>query len=1074
MDLVPALEEPLKKVLGPATAKVMAEHLGLQTVGDLLHHYPRRYEERGQLTHLADLPMDEHVTVVAQVADARLHSFASAKAPRGKGQRLEVTITDGSGRLQLVFFGNGVHKPHKELLPGTRAMFAGKVSVFNRRLQLAHPAYELLRGEGDETVETWAGALIPIYPATAKLESWKIGKAVQTVLPSAQEALDPLPPALREGRGLVTLPEALLKIHRPQTKADIADARARLKWDEAFVLQVALARRRHADAQLPAVPRRPKPDGILTAFDDRLPFTLTEGQQKVSREIFDDLATEHPMHRLLQGEVGSGKAQPLDSLVLTPSGFRRMGDMQVGDEVVVPAGEIALVDGVFPQGERDVWRIVLSDDSAVECDDEHLWIVGTSCARHRGQPPKVMTTREIRHDLFNANGSSKWYLPAATPVDLGDDSALPLDPYLFGLLLGDGSFRHNLRISTIDTEIRDAVGASVGPECQLVPVTGSRCDYTIQLTQRSGGVRNPVIQILRDLGLWGRTSHGKFIPEEFKNTSIKNRLALLQGLLDAYGTVDANGMSISLCSASAKLAEDVAWLVRSLGGRARILPKKSAFNVSVALPDDYAPFRLTRKAERVGPRPKYNSFRRGIRAVEYVGRKPVQCISVAHPSHAYVTDHFAVTHNTMVALRAMLAVVDAGGQAAMLAPTEVLAQQHHRSVVEMMGELAEGGMLGGAEHATKVVLLTGSMGAAARRQALLDLVTADAGIVIGTHALIEDKVQFHDLGLVVVDEQHRFGVEQRDALRGKGKQPPHLLVMTATPIPRTVAMTVFGDLETSVLDQLPAGRSPIATHVVPAADKPHFLARAWERVREEVENGHQAYVVCPRIGDDIDEAADSKKVKKSPEDEAEKRPPLAVLDVADHLAKGPLQGLGVEVLHGRMHPDDKDAVMRRFAAGETDVLVATTVIEVGVNVPNATAMVIMDADRFGVSQLHQLRGRVGRGSAPGLCLLVTEMPEASAARQRLNAVASTLDGFELSRIDLEQRREGDVLGQAQSGARTSLRVLAVIEDEEVIAEARGEAAAVVAADPELTGLPALRTALDALLDEEREQYLEKG
>ncbi|MGI5378473.1 ATP-dependent DNA helicase RecG [Streptomyces sp. CA-251387] len=735
MDLVPALEEPLKKVLGPPTAKVMAEHLGLHTVGDLLHHYPRRYEERGQLTHLADLPMDEHVTVVAQVADARLHTFASTKAPRGKGQRLEVTITDGSGRLQLVFFGNGVHKPHKELLPGTRAMFAGKVSVFNRRLQLAHPAYELLRGESDETVETWAGALIPIYPATAKLESWKIGKAIQTVLPSAQEAVDPLPDSLREGRGLVSLPEALLKIHRPHTKADIADARDRLKWDEAFVLQVALARRRHADAQLPAVARKPKPDGLLTAFDDRLPFTLTEGQQKVSKEIFDDLATEHPMHRLLQGEVGSGK--------------------------------------------------------------------------------------------------------------------------------------------------------------------------------------------------------------------------------------------------------------------------------------------------------------------------------------------------TMVALRAMLAVVDAGGQAAMLAPTEVLAQQHHRSIVEMMGELAEGGMLGGADQATKVVLLTGSMGAAARRQALLDLVTGEAGIVIGTHALIEDKVQFHDLGLVVVDEQHRFGVEQRDALRGKGKQPPHLLVMTATPIPRTVAMTVFGDLETSVLDQLPAGRSPIASHVVPAADKPHFLARAWERVREEVGNGHQAYVVCPRIGDEEDDPKKAGK-QKSPEDEAEKRPPLAVLDVADQLSKGPLSGLKVEVLHGRMHPDDKDAVMRRFAAGETDVLVATTVIEVGVNVPNATAMVIMDADRFGVSQLHQLRGRVGRGSAPGLCLLVTEMPEASAARQRLNAVASTLDGFELSRIDLEQRREGDVLGQAQSGARSSLRVLAVIEDEEIIAEAREEAAALVAADPELTGFPGLRTALDALLDEEREQYLEKG
>ncbi|KKD07238.1 helicase-related protein [Streptomyces sp. WM6386] len=1073
MDLVPALEEPLKKVLGPPTAKVMAEHLGLHTVGDLLHHYPRRYEERGQLTHLADLPMDEHVTVVAQVADARLHTFASAKAPRGKGQRLEVTITDGSGRLQLVFFGAGVHKPHKDLLPGTRAMFSGKVSVFNRRLQLAHPAYELLRGDSDgaaETVETWAGALIPIYPATAKLESWKIGKAIQTVLPSAQDAVDPLPDSLRDGRGLVPLPEALLKIHRPHTKADIEDARSRLKWDEAFVLQVALARRRHADAQLPAVARKPKPDGLLTAFDARLPFTLTEGQQKVSKEIFDDLATEHPMHRLLQGEVGSGKAQPLDSLVLTPAGFRRMGDLSVGDEVVVPDGEIALIDGVFPQGERDVWRLVLSDGSSVECDDEHLWIVGTSCGWHRGQDPKVMTTREIRLDTFKANGSSKWYIPAATPVDLGGDAGLPLDPYLFGLLLGDGSFRRTMRFSTVDAEIRDAVAAAVAPECRLVPVKGSGCDYTVQLTQRAGGVRNPVIQPLRELNLWGLTSHGTFVPDEFKNASVKNRLALLQGLLDTDGTVHRDGLTISFCSASRRLADDVAWLVRSLGGRARVLPKRAAFNVSVALPEEHAPFRLARKADRVRPRPKYDTFRRGIRAVEHVGRKPVQCISVAHPSHAYVTDNFTVTHNTMVALRAMLAVVDAGGQAAMLAPTEVLAQQHHRSIVEMMGELAEGGMLGGSEHATKVVLLTGSMGMAARRQALLDLVTADAGIVIGTHALIEDKVQFHDLGLVVVDEQHRFGVEQRDALRGKGKQPPHLLVMTATPIPRTVAMTVFGDLETSVLDQLPAGRSPIASHVVPAADKPHFLTRAWERVREEVENGHQGYVVCPRIGD---EEVDPKK-KKSPEDEAEKRPPLAVLEVADQLTKGPLQGLRVEVLHGRMHPDDKDAVMRRFAAGETHVLVATTVIEVGVNVPNATAMVIMDADRFGVSQLHQLRGRVGRGSAAGLCLLVTEMPEASPARQRLNSVAATLDGFELSRIDLEQRREGDVLGQAQSGARTSLRMLAVIEDEEIIAEAREEAAAVVAADPELTGLPGLRTALDALLDEEREQYLEKG
>ncbi|MEU8776468.1 helicase-related protein [Streptomyces sp. NPDC048606] len=1069
MEHVPALDEDLKKTLGPATAKVLAEQLGLHTALDLLHHYPRRYAERGELTPLVELSdqLDEHVTVVAQVADARILTFNG-----GRGKRLEVTITDGNGRLQLVFFGAGVHKPHKDLLPGTRAMFAGKVGMFNRKLQLSHPAYELLGADASDrdAAAAFASQLIPIYPACAKLESWKISKAVDAVLPSARETVDPLPPALREGRGLIPLTEALLKIHRPATKADIEDARQRLKWDEAFVLQVALARRRHADSQLPAVPRRPTPGGILDAFDAKLPFTLTEGQRTVSKEIFDDLATSHPMHRLLQGEVGSGKAQPLDSLVLTPTGFRPMGDIGVGDEVVVPSGEIGLVGGVFPQGEREVWRVVLSDGSSVECDDEHLWIVGTSCAWVRGQQPKVLTTREIRADLHKANGSSKWYLPVAVPVDLGNDDPRPLDPYLMGVLIGDGSFRHNLRLSTADDEILAAVEAAVAPHCEMAAVPGSTCDYTIRMSGPRGGTRrNPVIQAVRDLGLWGATSHDKFVPDVYKNAPVKDRLAVLQGLMDTDGTLAANGMSISFCSASLRLAQDVAWLVRSLGGRARVLPKKSAYNVSVALPEEFEPFRLPRKAGRMRPRPKYNTFRRGIRAVEHVGPKPVQCISVEHPSHAYVTDNFTVTHNTMVALRAMLAVVDCGGQAAMLAPTEVLAQQHHRSITEMMGELAEGGMLGGADRGTKVVLLTGSMGMPARRQALLDLVTGEAGIVIGTHALIEDKVRFHDLGLVVVDEQHRFGVEQRDALRSKGKQPPHLLVMTATPIPRTVAMTVFGDLETSVLDQLPAGRSPIATHVVPAKDKPHFLARAWERVREEVENGHQAYVVCPRIGDGEDEPK-----KKQAEGDDDRRPPLAVLEIAEQLVGGPLAGLSVEVLHGRMDPSDKDDVMRRFAVGEVKVLVATTVIEVGVNVPNSTVMVIMDADRFGVSQLHQLRGRVGRGSAPGLCLLVSEMHEASPARARLAAVAATLDGFELSRIDLEQRREGDVLGQAQSGVRSSLRMLAVIEDEEVITQARQEATRVVAADPELEHLPGLRTALDALLDTEREQYLEKG
>jgi ATP-dependent DNA helicase RecG len=427
---------------------------------------------------------------------------------------------------------------------------------------------------------------------------------------------------------------------------------------------------------------------------------------------------------------------------------------------------------------------------------------------------------------------------------------------------------------------------------------------------------------------------------------------------------------------------------------------------------------------------------------------------------------------TVVALRAMLAVVDSGGQAALLAPTEVLAQQHHRSITAMLGPLAERGLLGGSDIGTRVALLTGSQATAARRTNLLDIVSGDAGIVVGTHALIQDTVDFHDLGLVVVDEQHRFGVEQRDALRNKAKVPPHLLVMTATPIPRTVAMTVFGDLDVSTLTELPAGRSPIASHVVPAGEKPHFLERAWTRVREEVDNGHQVYVVCPRIGAGPEEEADD--VPADAESTSALRPALAVLDVMPMLVDGPLAGLRVEMMHGRMPPEAKDDVMRRFAAGEVDVLVATTVVEVGVDVANATAMVVMDADRFGVSQLHQLRGRVGRGSAPGLCLLVTDSEAGTPARDRLDAVAATQDGFELSRLDLETRREGDVLGASQSGRRSSLRLLSVLRDEAVIAEAREDAAALVAADPDLGKHPALRAAVEAVLADQRAEYLEKA
>jgi ATP-dependent DNA helicase RecG len=400
----------------------------------------------------------------------------------------------------------------------------------------------------------------------------------------------------------------------------------------------------------------------------------------------------------------------------------------------------------------------------------------------------------------------------------------------------------------------------------------------------------------------------------------------------------------------------------------------------------------------------------------------------------------------------------------------------------MLGPLGRAGEIDGDPAGTRVTLLTGSQKAAARRAARAAVADGSAGIVVGTHALLQEDVEFADLGLVVVDEQHRFGVEQRDALRAKGTRPPHVLVMTATPIPRTVAMTVYGDLETSTLRQLPAGRGGVSSSVVPAGEKPAWLDRAWARVREEVAAGRQAYVVCPRIGEEAgsgDSASDEgpDDADGAPPDEkgaGDRRPPLAVLDVAEALRAGPLSALRVEVLHGRMPADEKEARMRAFAAAEVDVLVATTVVEVGVDVPNATVMVVMDADRFGVSQLHQLRGRVARGAHAGLCLLVSEAPSSSATGQRLAAVAATTDGFQLARLDLETRREGDVLGAAQSGRRSGVRLLSLLDDEALISEARAEAAALVDSDRGLADHPELAAAVAALAMDERADWLEKA
>ena len=469
---------------------------------------------------------------------------------------------------------------------------------------------------------------------------------------------------------------------------------------------------------------------------------------------------------------------------------------------------------------------------------------------------------------------------------------------------------------------------------------------------------------------------------------------------------------------------------------------------------------------------------------------------------------------TVVALRAMLQVADAGGQSAMLAPTEVLAEQHLRSVLDILGDMAapedsdaddsaagsaEGIPAGSGEEPgrVRVRLLTASMGTRAKRKVLQELADGTAQIVIGTHALLSDEVSFHDLGLVVVDEQHRFGVEQRDGLRGTDGALPHRLVMTATPIPRTVAMTVFGDLDVSVLDTLPAGRQKISTHVVPLAEKPAWASRLWRRAREEIDAGHQVYVVVPKIGEDGDSleegaaffgasslnssgtgAGNSAQGYFGQGGNASSDGKVQLTSVASMYsylsAEDALVGVRIGTLHGRMDPAEKTAVMTAFERGEIDLLISTTVIEVGVNVPNATLMIIMDADRFGISGLHQLRGRVGRGGYAGTCLLVTRQEEGGVSRERLDAVASTTDGFELSRIDLAQRREGDILGAAQSGSKSTLRFLRALADADIIERAREDARSVVEKDPTLAKHPSLARTIDRALDADREAFLGRG
>jgi ATP-dependent DNA helicase RecG len=744
---VATLTDRLDYIVGKKAADALDEIFGIRTVDDLLRHYPRKYSKGSSVFGEGDDPPEEgeHITFVDTITKAEPRW--TNRTPRR--EYLVITLGNRRPKVTATFF-NAKYIKHT-LVEGARLMLSGEVGFFKGTMQLTHPSFLILdsptgrTGGGTKSLKKMveatqaAGAefdisvferdFFPIYPASAKLQSWDIYACVRQVLAVLDPVADPLPESILRERDLMSEDEALRAVHLTENAVERERAVERLRFDEAVGLQWALVGRRYGELSETGPPAPEREDGLRAALLYRLPFELTGGQKEVLSVISEELTATRPMNRMLQGEVGSGK--------------------------------------------------------------------------------------------------------------------------------------------------------------------------------------------------------------------------------------------------------------------------------------------------------------------------------------------------TVVALLAMLQMVDAGYQCAMLAPTEVLADQHARSIRDVLGPLAMAGQLGGSDDATRIALLTGSMSPAQKREVRAEIASGAAGIVIGTHALIQDIVEFHQLGMVVVDEQHRFGVEQRDQLRAKAKGgiTPHLLVMTATPIPRTVALTVYGDLETSTLRELPRGRQPIATSVVFATQKPDWLERAWQRIREEVAAGRQAYVVAARIDDD------DKPARPTDGDGGPPRKATSVVELFNRLQTRQLAGLRLGLMHGRLTPEEKDAVMAGFRAGDIDVLVCTTVIEVGVDVPNATVMLVMDADWFGISQLHQLRGRIGRGEHPSLCLLVTTLPRESRAGERLTAVASTLDGFELADLDLAERREGDVLGRHQSGRAFALRLLSLGQHREVIEAARAFCERAYQRNP---GDPGLGLLAAHFTDSERIEYLDKS
>ncbi len=697
------------KPVGPKLATGLAE-MGITTVLDLLQHYPRRYVDRTQRAEIAELSIGDEATV-----DAEVRSIHARRTRDRKRTIVNGVVYDGTGLLEVVFFNQPWRE--RQLRPGTQVSLFGKVESYRGKRQMTNPVVDVLAAPDDErdpdaessgsVPERQSGAIVPVYPQSGKAEvlTWQLARAVASALARIRPRglADPLDRARRRAHDLVDRSHAYEGIHRPETMADAYSAVRRLKFDEFLRMQLALVARKRALAANAAGIRHDVDGSLVPEFHARLPFPLTGDQERAIAEISRDLAGNAPMHRLLQGEVGSGK--------------------------------------------------------------------------------------------------------------------------------------------------------------------------------------------------------------------------------------------------------------------------------------------------------------------------------------------------TVVALTALLTAVQGGYQGAFMAPTEVLAEQHELTMRALLDGLvvpSEGTLL--AERPVRSALLTNRTPAAERRRIAEGLRAGDIDILVGTHALIYGGVEFAKLGLAVIDEQHRFGVEQRDLLRAKGDSPD-VLVMTATPIPRTAAMLIYGDLDKSELRELPAGRSPITTEVVGPGELERVAV--YERVRTEVEAGRQAYVVCPLV------------------EGSEKLEARAATEELERLRAEELAGLRIDLLHGQMPSADKEAAMVAFRAGATDVLVATTVIEVGVDVPNATVMVVEDADRFGLLQLHQLRGRIGRGAHSSYCYLLAA-PSTPEGEARMAAMVESSDGFELAERDLAIRGAGEVFGERQAGW-TDLKLGRLPADEPIVMEARALAEAILDDDPMLTAHAQLREEVEDLL-----------